>query len=130
MPKYMLDTNICIYLLKHNPPQVIEKFKQCQVGDVVMSAITWAELLRGCDVYEPKSAFDKLQALIPIVPFDEKASMSFAQLLKNYPHKPKFDTLITAHAISLNLTVVTNNVADFVKFNIPVESWVDDVIIP
>lgn len=125
MAKYMLDTNICIYLLKHNPPKVLEKFRQCQVGDVVISAITWAELLRGCDVFEPKSAFDKLKALIPIVPFDEKASMAFANLLKTYPHKPKFDSLIAAHAKSLDLILITNNVDDFIKFNLEVENWVN-----
>lgn len=95
------------------------------MGDVVISAITWAELLRGCDVFEPKSAFDKLKALIPIVPFDEKASMAFANLLKTYPHKPKFDSLIAAHAKSLNLIVVTNNINDFIKFNLEVENWVN-----
>lgn len=43
-PKYMLDTNICIYLMKHQPPQVRERFAECFVGDVVISAITLAEL--------------------------------------------------------------------------------------
>lgn len=125
MPKYMLDTNICIYLLKNNPPKVAKKFEQCQVGDVVISAITWAELMRGCDVFEPKSAFEKLKALVPIVPFDEKASVCFAHLLKTYPHKPNFDTLITAHAQSLGLILVTNNTADFAKFDIKLENWVN-----
>ena len=43
-PKYMLDTNICIYLMKHQPPEVRERFAQCFVGDVVISAVTLAEL--------------------------------------------------------------------------------------
>jgi tRNA(fMet)-specific endonuclease VapC len=43
-PKFMLDTNICIYLMKHNPPEVVQRFEQCYVGEVVMSAITLAEL--------------------------------------------------------------------------------------
>ena len=43
-PKYMLDTNICIYLMKHQPPQVRARFAECFVGDVVISAITLAEL--------------------------------------------------------------------------------------
>ncbi len=44
MPRYMLDTNICIYLLKNQPAQVAERFAQCYVGDVVISSITLAEL--------------------------------------------------------------------------------------
>lgn len=86
--KYLLDTNICIYLLKHQPKAVVAKFASCEIGDVGISVITWAELLRGCDVHEPKSAFDKLRSLVPVVPFDEKASMAFAKLLQSYPHKP------------------------------------------
>lgn len=122
--KYMLDTNICIYLLKHQPQSVVDKFASLTVGDVVISSITWAKLLRGCDVYEPKSAFDKLRSLVPIIPFDEKAAQCFADILKAYPHKPKFDTLIAAHAKSLNLILVSNNTADFVKFDINLENWV------
>jgi predicted nucleic acid-binding protein len=46
-PKYMLDTNICIDLMKHHPPEVAERFAQCYFGDVVISAITLAELEYG-----------------------------------------------------------------------------------
>lgn len=122
--KYMLDTNICIYLLKHQPASVVEKFASLAVGDVVISSITWAELLRGCDVYEPKSAFDKLRSLVPVVSFDEKAAQCFADILSAYPHKPKFDTLIAAHAKSLGVILVSNNTADFVKFDVKIENWV------
>lgn len=122
--KYMLDTNICIYLLKHQPLSVVAKFESLQIGDVVISSITWAELLRGCDVYEPKSAFDKLRSLVPVVAFDEKAAQCFAELLKAYPHKPKFDTLIAAHAKSLDVVLVSNNTADFAKFDVKLENWV------
>ncbi|WP_439258275.1 type II toxin-antitoxin system VapC family toxin [Lonepinella sp. BR2271] len=122
--KYLLDTNICIYLLKHQPPSVIDKFSRCQIGDVGVSSITWAELLRGCGVYQPKSAFDKLRSLVPVVNFDENAAVCFAQLMKDYPHKPNFDTLIAAHAKSLDLILVSNNTQDFERFHIQLENWV------
>ncbi|WP_439290900.1 type II toxin-antitoxin system VapC family toxin [Lonepinella koalarum] len=122
--KYLLDTNICIYLLKHQPQSVIDKFTACKVGDVGISSITWAELLHGCDVYQPKSVFDKLRALVPVVDFDEKAAVCFAQILKDYPHKPKFDTLIAAHAKSLNIVLVSNNTQDFEHFNVKLENWI------
>ena len=47
MPRYMLDTNMCIYLMKHQPEEVARRFAQCYVGDVVMSSITYAELEYG-----------------------------------------------------------------------------------
>ena len=47
MPRYMLDTNMCIYLMKNQPEEVARRFAQCYVGDVVMSAITYAELEYG-----------------------------------------------------------------------------------
>ena len=122
--KYLLDTNICIYLLKHQPKSVVERFAQLQMGDVAISSITWAELLRGCDVYEPKSAFDRLRALLPVVAFDERAAQCFAQIMKDYPHKPRFDTLIAAHAMSLNVILVSNNTADFARFDVKLENWV------
>jgi tRNA(fMet)-specific endonuclease VapC len=50
MPRYMLDTNMCIYLMKNQPEEVARRFAQCYVGDVVMSAITFAELEYGVAV--------------------------------------------------------------------------------
>lgn len=61
---------------------------------------------------------------MPVVPFDEKAAQYLADILKCYPHKPKFDALIAAHAKSLDVTLVSNNVADFVKFDVKLENWV------
>lgn len=52
-PKYMLDTNICIYLLKHQPPEVLKRFTECFVGDVVISAITLTELEFGIRCENP-----------------------------------------------------------------------------
>lgn len=121
--KYMLDTNICIYLLKQQPPSVVAKFASLNVGDVVMSSITWAELLRGCDVYQPKAAFDRLRQLVPVLPFDEQAAACFARILQIYPHKPKFDTLIAAHAQSLDVVLVSNNTQDFERFGLQLENW-------
>ena len=56
MARYMLDTNICIYLTKKQPKEVARRFEQCSVGDVVMSAITYAELQYGCLLYTSDAA--------------------------------------------------------------------------
>lgn len=140
-PKYMLDTNICIYLMKSQPVRVVQKFSQCHVGEVVISAITWAELLRGLNRYQSQQQFDALSALITIVPFDANAAREFAQIMhnlnnqhtrlsttqsKNPPKiKASFDTLIAAHAKALNVTLVSNNVADFMQYDVKVENWLE-----
>ena len=73
MPRYMLDTNMCIYLMKNQPEVIARRFAQCRVGDVVMSAITYAELMYGVAVStNPQRDSEHLAALIqdiPVLPF-------------------------------------------------------------
>ncbi|MEY3202326.1 MAG: hypothetical protein RIR70_1876 [Pseudomonadota bacterium] len=78
-PKYMLDTNICIYLMKHQPPQVRARFADCFVGDVVISAITLAELEFGVACsgdFQARSqaALGSLLEDILVPPFDDRAA--------------------------------------------------------
>ncbi len=124
----MLDTNICIYLMKHQPQSVIERFSQCQIGEVAVSAITWAELLRGLYTHQTKAQFDVLERLLLILPFDIKASEKFGEVMRTKQVKANFDTLIASHALAENLIIVTNNEADFkpfaTHFNLTVENWV------
>lgn len=78
MPQFMLDTNMCIYLVKNQPEQVAKRFAQCYVGDVVMSAITYAELEYGVAMSaNPARERRNLAALIediPVAPFDAAAA--------------------------------------------------------
>ena len=122
--RYLLDTNICIYLLKHQPQSVIERFASCKIGDVAISAITWAELTRGMDKYETKAEFDRLRALIEVLPFDEPSALCFGEYMQTASHKANFDTLIACHAKAHGLTLVTNNVKDFERYSINIENWV------
>jgi tRNA(fMet)-specific endonuclease VapC len=93
MPRYMLDTNMCIYLMKNQPEQVARRFAECLVGDVVMSAITYAELEYGAAVSAD-------------------------------PAREHLDKQIAAHAVSLGVTLVTNNVSDFSKYpGLRSENW-------
>ena len=77
MPRYMLDTNMCIYLMKNQPEQVARRFAACQVGDVAMSAITYAELQHGVaasrDLAREGRNLSDLVELIPVLPFDRLA---------------------------------------------------------
>jgi tRNA(fMet)-specific endonuclease VapC len=132
MPRYMLDTNMCIYLMKNQPEEVARRFAQCYVGDAVMSAITYAELEYGVSVSaHPTEERINLASLIediPVAPFDGVAGVAYGPIrqasrsIKN----DALDKLIAAHAVSLNVTVVTNNVKDFAKYpGVVTENWID-----
>jgi tRNA(fMet)-specific endonuclease VapC len=130
MPRYMLDTNMCIYLMKNQPEQVARRFAECLVGDVVMSAITYAELEYGAAVSaDPAREQANLAALtedIPVVAFDAAAGVAYGpiRLATRESQRDHLDKLIAAHAVSLGVTLVTNNVSDFSKYpGLRTENW-------
>lgn len=132
MPRYLLDTNMCIYLMKHQPPEVAKRFAKCQVGDVVMSAITCAELEYGVAVAaNPAREQANLTSLIediPVMPFDEAASKAYGpiRLATRDSKKDHLDKLIAAHAVALGVTLVTNNLKDFARYpGVEIESWLE-----
>ena len=131
--KYMLDTNICIYLILKHPPEVLKRLEQQFEGDVVMSAITYAELRAGVEIKSGNPARDQaalsaLVARIPVQAFDEAGADAYAIARKALPERRRdaMDRLIAAHAISLDLVLITNNEADFRAYpGIVVENWVE-----
>ncbi len=130
---YLIDTNICIYIMNNHPPKVIEKFKKVVVGEVGISSITVSELYYG--VYK-SSQIDKNsqragEFLQPfsILPYDENASRSYGIIRNELEKKGKvigpLDMLIAAHALSNNLILITNNVKEFKRIkSLRVENWV------
>lgn len=132
MPRYMLDTNMCIYLLKHQPEIVAQRFAQCYVSDVVMSAITYAELEYGVSVSanpeQERMALASLLEDIPVSPFDAAAGVAYGpiRLATRESKKDHLDKLIAAHAASLDVTLVTNNEKDFAKYpGLRIENWLE-----
>lgn len=132
MPRYMLDTNMCIYLMKNQPEEVARRFAQCYVGDVVMSAITFAELEYGVAISaDPERERANLASLvedIQVVPFDAAASVAYGpiRMATRDSKKDHLDKLIAAHAASLNITIVTNNEKDFAKYpGVVIENWLN-----
>ena len=129
----MLDTNICIYLMKHQPPQVRKRFDACFVGDVVMSAITLAELEYGVARSGAAQAHNQrlLESLLEdilVAPFEAQAAQTYGRLRAAHPARDKgaLDKLIAAHALALGVTLVTNNEADFQGHaGLPVDNWVN-----
>ena len=133
-PKYMLDTNICIDLMKHQPTQVRARFADCFVGDVVISAITLAELEFGVACSGQAQAhnqvqLDSLLEDILVAPFEARAARAYGplQAANRERNKDALDKLIASHALSLEVTLVTNNEADFRGVpGLLVENWVNN----
>lgn len=130
--RYMLDTNICIYLMKHHPPEVAARFAQCYVGEVVISAITLAELEYGVICSGDSSAHNqaalaRLLEDIEVAPFDAAAAISYGPIRHSSRDRKRdaLDKLIAAHAVALGVTLVTNNEVDFTGYpDLRVENWV------
>ena len=130
----MLDTNICIYLMKHQPPEVRKRFASCFVGDVVLSAVTLAELEFGiaCSALESqatnRTALNSLLEDILVAPFETQAAKAYGPIRATYKDRNRdaLDQLIASHAVSLGVALVTNNEADFVNYSgLVVENWVN-----
>ena len=133
MPRFMLDTNMCIYLMKNQPEQVAKRFAECFVGDVVMSAITYAELEYGVAVCaNPAKERRTLATLIediPVAPFDAAAAVAYGPIREATRERKKdhLDKLIAAHAVALDVAVVTNNTKDFASYpGVKLENWLVD----
>ncbi len=132
--EYLLDTNICIYIIKKRPVQVLRKFTGFAVGDIAISSITLAELqfgvVKSSDPEKNQEALDKFLTPIEILDFGYYASIEYGKIRaalerKGTPIGP-LDTLIASHAKSMGLTLVTNNVKEFERIpGLKIENWVD-----
>ena len=131
--KYLLDTNICIYIIKKKSSQVFEKLETLQINDIGISVITLAELEYGISKStfpeKNKIALIKFLAPLEILPFTEKAAEIYGKI-RSYLEKigsiiGTLDLFIGAHAKSENLVLVTNNVTEFSRIpNLKIENWV------
>jgi len=131
--KYLLDTNICIYIIKKKPLSVFEKIQLLQIDDIGISAITLAELEYGVSKssYPERNELALLKFIAPleILPFTEKAAKTYGQL-RAFLEKAgqiigTLDLFIGSHAKSENLILVTNNVSEFSRIpDLKIENWV------
>jgi tRNA(fMet)-specific endonuclease VapC len=131
--KVLLDTNICIYLIKQQPPSVLERFLSHPVGDIGLSSITVAELAYGVmkSRHPAKNRLALEQFLIPldVAAFDQDAARAYGRLRAQLEQKGSpigsMDLLIAAHALSLDVRLVTNNLREFRRVpGLRVENWV------
>jgi tRNA(fMet)-specific endonuclease VapC len=128
----MLDTDICIYIIKRKPKSALERLEMLQPGQLTMSAITFAELMNGAKksqhIASNISKLNELAELIEICPFDQKAAVFYGDVRSALEKKGETigsnDLLIAAHALSLNLILVTNNEKEFKRVDgLKIENW-------
>lgn len=131
--KYLLDTNICIYVINEKPKKVLKKFEQYPVHEFGISSITHAELQHGVEKSKNKdinqNALDEFLLPLTILPFHGKKLVAYyGEIRALLESKGKtigpLDTLIAAHALSLDLTIISNNIKEFSRIpNLKCENW-------
>lgn len=133
--KYMLDTNILIYMIKRKPPSVIKRFSQCTAHDqLMMSFVTYAELLKGAARSIKKHKVEaQLLGLCQLIPVNYEVSPNLAEHYAEQAARLKSlgtpiggnDLWIAAHALSLDCVLVTHNTKEFSRIQgLTIEDWV------
>ena len=129
---YMLDTDICIYIIKQKPKNVLDRFERLQQGDICISAITYAELVNGAKksqrIEENMARLNELAELLVIAPFDQEAAIAYGDVRSALGKKGNIiggnDLLIASHALILDCILVTNNEKEFSRVDgLKIENW-------
>ncbi len=132
MISYLLDTDICIYIINRRPAEVIRKFKQLDVGEIGLSAISVSELRYGVAKSEKRpqntQRLEEFLAPFEILPYDETVASTYGEIRAELERRGEpigsLDLFIAAHALSRELTLVTNNEREFRRVGgLRVENW-------
>ncbi len=132
--EYLLDTNICIYIIKKKPMNVFDKFRGLSMGSIAISSITLAELQYGItkssSPIKNQQALDTFLTPIEILDFGYDATVEYGIIRTELERKGtligSLDMLIAAHAKSFNLTLVTNNEKEFEHIiGLKIENWIN-----
>jgi tRNA(fMet)-specific endonuclease VapC len=130
--RYLLDTNICIYIRRNKPEAVLRRFQTLRAGEAALSVITFGELLYGAAKSKQKDAaldrLEQLTALLPVLPMPAAAAESYgairAELERSGQMIGNNDLWIVAHAKAESLTLVTNNEGEFRRVRgLKVQNW-------
>lgn len=131
-PRYLLDTNICIYIRQKRPEEVQRRFQKLRPGEAVLSVITYGELLYGAEKSQQRlAALERLRELIhllPALPLPEAAADAYGKIRADLESKGQMignnDLWIAAHAVAAGLTLVTNNEREFRRVRgLKVRNW-------
>lgn len=129
---YLLDTNICIYIIKNKPGQVLHILKRKVNEDVCLSSVTVAELHYGVEkskfVVKNRLALLKFISLFTIINFDDRDAVEFGKIKARLEREGRIigpmDLLISAQALSKEMTLVTNNTKEFERIDgLKLENW-------
>lgn len=130
---YMLDTNICIYIIKKQPASVLERFEQLPLGSVSMSLVTYGELeygaLRSNNLVKALNILEELVNYIPVLPIQQDVAKHYAEIRTDLANKGtpigNNDLWIAAHTRALGHTLVSNNIKEFERVEkLKFENWV------
>ena len=130
---YLLDTNICIYITKHHPPEVRARFAQHRAAELGMSVVTFGELMYGAEKSHVRDkalkVLDQLRSSIQVLEIPVVAGQHYGQIRARLEKMGKpignNDLWIAAHALSENLVLVTNNTQEFSRVEgLQLENWV------
>lgn len=130
--KYMLDTNICIEIIRHRSPKLLNRLVACQMGDVGVSSVTLAELAYGAEKSSLRDqnliALQQFILPVEVASFDLLAAMEYGKIRAALEESGNLigsmDMLIAAHASALRVVLVTNNEREFRRVDgLPLENW-------
>ncbi len=130
----MLDTNMCIYIIKQKPEKVIGRLRKTRVSDIGVSSITLSELAYGAEKSSRpdrnKIGLAEFLAPLEILPYDDMAALEYGKIRANLERSGNpigpMDMLIAAHALSIGCTLVTNNEREFSRvLSLKTENWAE-----
>lgn len=129
--KYLLDTDTCIYLINERPRSVVARFRRHAVGDIGLSTVTVSELAWGVaktGSVRNRAALEAFLLPLEIAPYDLAAALRYGEIRADLAKRGRpigpLDTMIAAHALSLDATLVTNNEREFGRVPaLRVENW-------
>ncbi len=131
-PRYLLDTNICIYIRRHQPPEVLARFRRLKPGEAAISVITSGELLYGAEKSQYRARaiqqLEELATLIPVLPLPGTAAHTYGVIRRQLEIRGEIignnDLWIAAHAKAAELILVTNNEREFKRVpGLKVQNW-------
>lgn len=133
--RYLLDTNICIYLRRGRPKSVLQRFARLVAGEAAMSVVTYGELAFGVEKSQRRAeaevGFQQLREVIQVLPLPQGAGRAYGTLRAKLEFEGRTlgsnDLWIAAHAVEAKLILVTNNEREFVRVpNLTIENWARD----
>jgi tRNA(fMet)-specific endonuclease VapC len=131
-PRYLLDTNICIYIRQKRPEEVLRRFRKLRPGEAALSVITYGELLCGAAKSEQRvTTLERLRELVHLLPalsLPESSAEAYGSIRAELEARGEMignnDLWIAAHAVAAELTLVTNNEREFRRVRgLKIQNW-------